>query len=176
MNWLPSMVLSRGLTSVQASIVQMLFNIGGVVGAIVIAGLMDRIGKRPVVIGMYTGIAIALLALAGATGSVSMAWGGLLAGLFLVGTQSVLYALAGATYPTLVRGTGVGAAVAVGRVGSIVGPLIAGQLLALGQSASMLVISSIPFIVIAALGALAVVAKSARESANGSHTFGTESI
>lgn len=176
MNWLPSMVLSRGLTPVQASIVQMMFNIGGGVGAIVIAGLMDRMGKRPVVVGMYAGIAIALLALAGATGSVSMAWGGLLAGLFLVGTQSVLYALAGATYPTRVRGTGVGAAVAVGRVGSMVGPLIAGQLLALGQSASMLVISSIPLIVIAALGALAVVAKSPRESANGSHTLGTESI
>lgn len=83
----------------------MMFNIGGGIGAIVIAGLSDRIGKRPVVVGMYAGIALALLALAGATGSVSMAWGGLLAGLFLVGTQSVLYALAGATYPTRVRGT-----------------------------------------------------------------------
>ncbi|HDR8935630.1 3-(3-hydroxy-phenyl)propionate transporter MhpT [Burkholderia vietnamiensis] len=176
MNWLPSMVLSRGLTPVQASIVQMMFNIGGGIGAIVIAGLSDRIGKRPVVVGMYAGIALALLALAGATGSVSMAWGGLLAGLFLVGTQSVLYALAGATYPTRVRGTGVGAAVAVGRMGSMIGPLIAGQLLALGQSASLLVISSIPLIVIAALGALTAVAKSPRESVNGSHTLGTESI
>ncbi|KVF26167.1 MFS transporter [Burkholderia vietnamiensis] len=176
MNWLPSMVLSRGLTPVQASIVQMMFNIGGGIGAIVIAALSDRIGKRPVVVGMYAGIALALLALAGATGSVSMAWGGLLAGLFLVGTQSVLYALAGATYPTRVRGTGVGAAVAVGRMGSMIGPLIAGQLLALGQSASLLVISSIPLIVIAALGALTAVAKSPRESVNGSHTLGTESI
>lgn len=176
MNWLPSMVLSRGLTPVQASVVQMMFNLGGGIGAIVIAALSDRIGKRPVVVGMYAGIALALLALAGATGSVSMAWGGLLAGLFLVGTQSVLYALAGATYPTRVRGTGVGAAVAVGRMGSMIGPLIAGQLLALGQSASLLVISSIPLIVIAALGALTAVAKSPRESANGSHTLGTESI
>ncbi|KVE93206.1 MFS transporter [Burkholderia vietnamiensis] len=176
MNWLPSMVLSRGLTPVQASIVQMMFNIGGGIGAIVIAALSDRIGKRPAVVGMYAGIALALLALAGATGSVSMAWGGLLAGLFLVGAQSVLYALAGATYPTRVRGTGVGAAVAVGRMGSMIGPLIAGQLLALGQSASLLVISSIPLIVIAALGALTAVAKSPRESVNASHTLGTESI
>ncbi|WP_110422163.1 3-(3-hydroxy-phenyl)propionate transporter MhpT [Burkholderia vietnamiensis] len=176
MNWLPSMVLSRGLTPVQASVVQMMFNIGGGIGAIVIAGLSDRIGKRPVVVGMYAGVALALRALAGATGGVWMAWGGLLAGLFLVGTQSVLYALAGATYPTRVRGTGVGAAVAVGRMGSMIGPLIAGQLLALGQSASLLVISSIPLIVIAALGALTAVAKSPRESVNGSHTLGTESI
>jgi MFS transporter, AAHS family, 3-hydroxyphenylpropionic acid transporter len=179
MNWLPSMVVSRGLTRVQASVVQMMFNIGGGIGAIVIAGLMDRIGKRPVVVGMYVGIAAALLALAGATGSVTMACGGLLAGLFLVGGQSVLYALAGAAYPTQVRGTGVGAAVAVGRVGSMVGPLIAGQLLALGQSASMLVLSSIPPIVIAAIGALTVTANLTREThdaADASPALRTESI
>jgi MFS transporter, AAHS family, 3-hydroxyphenylpropionic acid transporter len=176
MNWLPSMVVSRGLTRVQASVVQMMFNIGGGIGAIVIAGLMDRIGKRPVVVGMYVGIAAALLALAGATGSVSMACGGLLAGLFLVGGQSVLYALAGAAYPTQVRGTGVGAAVAVGRVGSMVGPLIAGQLLALGQSASMLVLSSIPLIVIAAVGALTVAANLTRETPDPARALQAESI
>jgi AAHS family 3-hydroxyphenylpropionic acid transporter len=158
-NWLPSMVVSRGLTRVQASVVQMMFNIGGGIGAIVIAGLMDRIGRRPTVIGMYIGIAAALAALASAGGSVAMACGGLLAGLFLVGGQSVLYALASNVYPTQVRGTGVGAAVAVGRMGSILGPLIAGQLLAIGQSASMLVTASIPLIAVAALAALMVVSR-----------------
>ncbi|BFG73431.1 3-(3-hydroxy-phenyl)propionate transporter MhpT [Paraburkholderia terrae] len=175
-NWLPSMVLSRGLTRVQASVVQMMFNIGGGIGAIVIAGLMDRIGKKPTVTGMYVGIAAALAALAGATGSVSMACGGLLAGLFLVGGQSVLYALAGSAYPTRVRGTGVGAAVAVGRVGSMVGPLIAGQLFALGQGPSMLVAASIPLIAIAAIGALVVVAKFPREMLVASPAVSTESI
>jgi AAHS family 3-hydroxyphenylpropionic acid transporter len=96
----------------------------------------------------------------GASGGVSMAWGGLLAGLFLVGGQSVLYALASSLYPTEVRGTGVGAAVAVGRVGSILGPLIAGQLLAIGQGASVLLSASIPLIAIAAIAAWLVVSKS----------------
>jgi len=159
MNWLPSMVLSRGLTRVQSSFVQMMFNIGGGIGAIVIANMMDRIGRRPTVIGMYVGIAAALAALASASGSVSMACGGLLAGLFLVGGQSVLYALASSLYPTQVRGTGVGAAVAVGRFGSILGPLIAGQLLAIGQSASVLVAASIPLIAVAAVAALFLVAR-----------------
>ncbi|MGF6595748.1 AAHS family 3-hydroxyphenylpropionic acid transporter [Paraburkholderia sp. GAS448] len=161
-NWLPSMVLSRGLTRVQASVVQMMFNIGGGIGAIVIANMMDRIGRRFTVTGMYVGIAVALAVLASATGSVSTAFGGLLAGLFLVGGQSVLYALASTIYPVQVRGTGVGAAVAVGRFGSILGPLIAGQLLATGQSASVLVIASIPLIVIAAIAALLVIARFSR--------------
>jgi AAHS family 3-hydroxyphenylpropionic acid transporter len=163
-NWLPSMVLSRGLTRVQSSVVQMMFNIGGGIGAIVIAGLMDRIGRRPTVTGMYIGIAVALTVLASAGSSMGMAFGGLLAGLFLVGGQSVLYALASNIYPTQVRGTGVGAAVAVGRMGSILGPLIAGQLLAIGQSASVLVTASIPMIAVAAIAALFVVARFPRAS------------
>ena len=159
-NWLPSLVLSRGLTRVQSGVVQMMFNIGGGFGAIAIASLMDRIGRRRTVGGMYLGIVVALAALVGASGGVSMAWGGLLAGLFLVGGQSVLYALASSLYPTEVRGTGVGAAVAVGRVGSILGPLIAGQLLAIGQGASVLLSASIPLIAIAAIAAWLVVSKS----------------
>ena len=159
-NWLPSLVLTRGLTRVQASVVQMMFNIGGGIGAIVIAGMMDRMGRRRTVAGMYVGIVLALGALLSANGGTSMAWGGLLAGLFLVGGQSVLYALASSLYPTEVRGTGVGAAVAVGRLGSILGPLIAGQLLAIGQGATVLLGASIPLIAVAAIGAWLVVNRS----------------
>jgi MFS transporter, AAHS family, 3-hydroxyphenylpropionic acid transporter len=157
MNWLPSMVLARGLTHVQANLVIMMFNIGGGIGAVTIAAIMDRFGRRLTVVGMYVGIAAALAVLAAAGGATSMAVGGLLCGFFLVGGQSVLYALAGHAYPTEVRGTGVGAAVAVGRLGSFLGPLVAGQLLALGQSPSMLVTASIPLVVVAALAALTVV-------------------
>lgn len=157
MNWLPSMVLSNGLSRVEAGVAMMMFNIGGGIGAVAIATLMDRISRHLTVIGMYIGIGVALGALASAGGGVSMACGAFLCGLFLVGGQSVLYALAGQAYPTAVRGTGVGAAVAIGRLGSILGPLVAGQLFALGQSPSILVIASIPLIVVAAGAALTVV-------------------
>ena len=176
MNWLPSMVLSRGLTQVQASVVQMMFNIGGGIGAVMIASVMDRMGRKPTLICTYIGITVGLGALAGASGSNSMALGGLLAGLFLVGAQSVLYALAGSAYPTHIRGTGVGAAIAVGRVGSMVGPLIAGQLLALGQSPATLVMASIPLIVIAAISALVLVSNFPREALPLSRAFNNPSI
>jgi AAHS family 3-hydroxyphenylpropionic acid transporter len=145
----------------------MLFNIGGGIGAVAIATIMDRFGRRGTVIGMYIGIVVALTVLASAGGANSTAVGGLLCGFFIVGGQSVLYALAGHAYPTEVRGTGVGAAVAVGRLGSILGPLVAGQLFALGQSPSMLVGSSIPLVVIAALAALSVVGAFRQRSALG---------
>ncbi|MEM5326596.1 3-(3-hydroxy-phenyl)propionate transporter MhpT [Paraburkholderia sp. JHI2823] len=157
MNWLPSMVLARGLSRVQSNLVLMMFNIGGGIGAVAIATIMDRFGRRGTVIGMYVGMVAALAVLASAGSASATAVGGLLCGFFIVGGQSVLYALAGHAYPTEVRGTGVGAAVAVGRLGSILGPLVAGQLFALGQSPSMLVGASIPLALIAALAALTVV-------------------
>lgn len=157
MNWLPSMVLARGLSRVQSNLVLMMFNIGGGIGAVAIATIMDRFGRRGTVIGMYVGMIAALAVLASAGSASATAVGGLLCGFFIVGGQSVLYALAGHAYPTEVRGTGVGAAVAVGRLGSILGPLVAGQLFALGQSPSMLVGASIPLALIAAIAALTVV-------------------
>jgi AAHS family 3-hydroxyphenylpropionic acid transporter len=134
--------------------VQILFNIGGGAGALGIGMLMDAARPRWVVSGMYVGIIAALSLLAAAGGMASMSAGAFMAGLFVIGAQSVLYALAAAYYPTAVRGTGVGAAVAVGRLGSIAGPLLAGQLLAMGQHSTTIIGASIPVTIVAALAAL----------------------
>lgn len=157
MNWLPSMVIGRGLTHAQGEVVLVAFNVGAGLGAFGLGRLMDRIGHGRTVSLMYAGIAIALTVLAAASGIGMTVVGGFLCGMFVVGGQGVLYALAGLAYPTEVRGTGVGSAVAVGRLGSIIGPLAAGFLFTLGSSASMLVGASIPVIVVAALAALIVV-------------------
>jgi AAHS family 3-hydroxyphenylpropionic acid transporter len=154
LNWLPSLMAAQGLTRPQVGMVQILFNIGGGAGALGIGMLMDAARPRWVVSGMYIGIIAALSLLAAAGGMASMSAGAFMAGLFVIGAQSVLYALAAAYYPTVVRGTGVGAAVAVGRLGSIAGPLLAGQLLAMGQHATTIIGASIPVTVVAALAAL----------------------
>ena len=59
-----------------------------------------------------------------------------LAGAFVIGCQGVLYAFGSIVYPTEVRGTGVGVASAVGRIGAMLGPAIAGQLLIAGFGAA----------------------------------------
>jgi AAHS family 4-hydroxybenzoate transporter-like MFS transporter len=51
------------------------------------------------------------------------------AGFCIVGGQIAANALAATFYPTSVRATGVGWALGIGRVGSIVGPLVGGALL-----------------------------------------------
>jgi AAHS family 4-hydroxybenzoate transporter-like MFS transporter len=54
-----------------------------------------------------------------------------IAGATVVGAQPSLNAMAGSFYPTHLRSTGVGWALGIGRAGSIVGPVLAGQFMAL---------------------------------------------
>ena len=157
LNWLPSLIVSRGLTRSQAGVTQIFFNVGSVIGVLGIGMLMDRLKPGRVVAAVYASIAISLFMLAGASNLFWISVSVLLAGMGVVGAQSMLYALSASSYATVMRGTGVGAAVAVGRVGSIVGPLAAGQLLAGGASATTVIGASVPVTVVAALAALLAV-------------------
>ena len=52
------------------------------------------------------------------------------AGVGIIGGQNASHALSSEFYPTRIRSTGVGWALGIGRIGSIVGPLVGGLLLA----------------------------------------------
>ncbi|HDR9011393.1 TPA: 3-(3-hydroxy-phenyl)propionate transporter MhpT [Burkholderia vietnamiensis] len=163
LNWLPSLMAAKGLARSQAGIVQIFFNIGSGLGVLGIGMLMDRLRPSRVVGGMYAGIVLSLAALAIAPGLLWLSVAAFAAGMFVVGGQSVLYALAAIYYPTAMRGTGVGSAVAVGRLGSVVGPLAAAQLLAMGRSASVVIGASIPVTLVAAIAALVLIRRPAAQ-------------
>jgi MFS transporter, AAHS family, 4-hydroxybenzoate transporter len=77
-----------------------------------------------------------------------------------VGAQIGMNALAAGLYPTAIRSTGVGWALGVGRIGSIIGPLAGGFLLSLGWNAqSVVLVAAVP----ALLAGMAVVALRGRE-------------
>ncbi|KVF46639.1 3-(3-hydroxy-phenyl)propionate transporter MhpT [Burkholderia seminalis] len=157
LNWLPSLMAAKGLARSQAGIVQIFFNIGSGLGVLGIGMSMDRLRPSRVVGGMYAGIVLSLAALAIAPGLLWLSAAAFAAGMFVVGGQSVLYALAAIYYPTAMRGTGVGSAVAVGRLGSVVGPLAAAELLAMGRSAPVVIGASIPVTLVAAVAALLLI-------------------
>lgn len=159
LNWLPSLTVGRGLSRSQAGVTQIFFNAGSVIGVLGIGILMDRFQPRLIVAAVYAGIVASLVALAGAGGMQSLCISVLFAGMCVVGAQSMLYSLAAGCYRTAMRGTGVGAAVAVGRLGSIVGPLAAGQLLAIGTSATTVIGASVPVTIVAAVAALLAVGR-----------------
>ncbi|MCY1370704.1 3-(3-hydroxy-phenyl)propionate transporter [compost metagenome] len=151
LNWLPSLLLGLGFSKPQAGLVQVIFNIGGALGSLLGGVLLDRFRRTPVVLSIYTGLLLALAGI-GLSGSVvAMAGAGFAAGAFVMAAQLVLYALAPAYYPTLVRATGVGAAVAIGRLGSVSGPLAAGQILAAGAGSGGVLMAAAPGLLVAAL-------------------------
>ena len=82
-------------------------------------------------------------------------------GFFLLGANYALYGVAPVYYPGSARGTGSGASVAVGRVGSILGPLLAGVLIKRGVSATDVVYYMVP---VAAVAGAAVLALSFRKT------------
>lgn len=157
LNWLPSLMVSRGMSRSQAGVAQIFFNVGSVIGVLGIGLLLDRFRQTLCVTAIYACIVGALIALSQVGSIETLSVAVLFAGMGVVGAQSMLYALSAASYPTSVRGTGVGAAVAVGRIGSIVGPVAAGQLLSMGKSSALVIGASVPVTVIAAITALLVI-------------------
>ncbi|MBV4518442.1 3-(3-hydroxy-phenyl)propionate transporter MhpT [Pseudomonas sp. SWRI74] len=166
LNWLPSLLLEQGFTKPQAGMVQMLFNIGGAIGSLLGGVMLDRCNGVKVVLFVYAGVLAALAGLGMSVGIVPMAIAGFAVGLFVMAAQLVLYALAPPSYPTSVRATGVGAAVAIGRLGSVAGPLAAGQILAAGAGTTGVLLATSPGLVIAALAILTVIARKGADGAS----------
>jgi len=85
------------------------------------------------------------------------------AGFLVVGSQFVMYALSPQLYPEHVRATGAGGVVSVGRIGSIIGPILAGQLRAAGATPGAVFLALVPAAVVAAI-ALIGLGRAARDA------------
>jgi putative MFS transporter len=108
----------------------------GLIGCLAAALLVDRLGRRPVLVAGLTGSAIALLILAAAgahsTGSIAV-WSSI-AGLFVFGTNISLYLYTPELYPTRSRAMGTSVGGVFARLGVIFGPTVVGAVLGSGTS------------------------------------------
>ena len=130
-NWLPTVLNDLGATDSVAAVVGSMLQIGGVVGVITLGRLIDRFSFRALAL-TYLVASGAIFSIGYAGHSIPLATMAIFAtGFCIVGGQTAANALAATFYPTAVRATGVGWALGIGRVGSIVGPLVGGALLAL---------------------------------------------
>jgi AAHS family 3-hydroxyphenylpropionic acid transporter len=157
LNWLPSLIIGLGFTRTEASWASICFNLGGSLGAGFLGYLHAGANRRRWVLATYIGMAIALGAVASVGKSFALAaLACAFAGVFIIGAQLILFALAPLYYSRAIRGTGVGAAVALGRLGSVVGPLFAGGLLAGGGGSATVLLGIVPFVVIGGSAAFAL--------------------
>jgi MFS transporter, AAHS family, 4-hydroxybenzoate transporter len=129
-NWLPTAVRSFGFSNQMAIRAGTITQLGGLVGGILLGLFAQRLGLVRVLTICFL---VACLCF-GVISRSSLPFGLLLAVVFLAGFcipggQVGINALAATYYPTTLRSTGIGAGLGVGRIGAILGPLIAGELL-----------------------------------------------
>ena len=123
-SWLPSILTAAGLGGSVASTGLTAFNLGGVVGALVGGKLLTRIGSRVTMVAMAAAAVVCTLILSRMELSATAAVTPIIVMLGVTGglinaVQTTMYALAAHVYPTAIRATGVGTAVAFGRSGAI---------------------------------------------------------
>lgn len=167
-SWLPSVLRAAGLPLTEALMALIVFNLGGVIGAVLLGKVIDWLGVFATL-----GLAFLLCAIAvAALGHVAGFYSGVMAVILVVGvcvqgTICCLYALAAATYPVTLRATGIGWASGAGRFGAIFGPLWGGLMLQAGWTLPMVFGSAaVPAVIsILALLRLSVVTRRADHAA-----------
>lgn len=132
--WLPALLrqtgkpISAGLTAI------MLFSAGGIVGSAIEGNLMNRWGQLNVLLAEFLATTVLIASLAYSASFALMMTVTFVLGFVVQGAQGGLSAVAATFYPISVRSTGIGWCLGVGRVGSIVGPLLGGMMLKLDWS------------------------------------------
>jgi len=156
LSWLPTLLVGSGFSKTEAAGVQVAFNVGGGLAALAIGQLLEGRARNPSIIAAFVAVPLLVLLLSQAPpalGIVTLIVFGL--GCAVLATQGYLYCAAPRLYPTLIRGVGVGAVVAFGRIGAIVGPKLGGILKAAGHGSSRLLLDILPLVILGSLCALA---------------------
>ena len=129
-SWLPTIISDAGIPVATAIRLTSLFQIGGIAGAIVLGRLLDRAFSFWILAGCYAWAAAFVYAIGHSGASIAMLAATIAcAGVGIIGGQNASHALSSEFYPTRIRSTGVGWALGIGRIGSIVGPVVGGLLL-----------------------------------------------
>ena len=153
LNWLPTLIIAMGADAEQGSFAAFIFNLASIAGAIVLALLVDRLGFRWPLCVAYVALAVVIACFSLTREVNDLLFLSGLAGFLIVGPQCALYAVIPKIYEPHARVLGTGACVAAGRVGAILGPLLAGELRSAGYSGAQvfLFLAPVPLIAAAAI-------------------------
>ena len=147
-NWLPALLRQTNLPLSTGILAISLFSLGGMVGSLFQGYAMKAFGDRLVLLIEFL-ICIGLVSsLAYVTSFALIMTVTFAAGCFVQGAQAGINATAATFYPTAIRSTGVGWALGIGRLGSILGPVLGGMMLSHAWSLrSIFLAGSIPALI-----------------------------
>lgn len=130
--WLAQIMVKAGFGLGSALAFLLALNLGAIVGTPLLGALADRIGSKPVTVGMFLTAAVCIfllsLGMPTAVQYVLVA----VAGTCTIGTTILVNAYTANFYPVRMRATGIGWSLGIGRLGAILGPLYGSFILSTG--------------------------------------------
>jgi AAHS family benzoate transporter-like MFS transporter len=128
-SWLVKLMGMAGFSLGSALTFLLVYNAGGVVGAVGGGWLADRFNIKRVTFAFFVVAAVSLTLLGYGVQPLFLVVA--VVGASTLGTQILLYAYTAQFYPTAIRSTGLGFATGVGRIGAIAAPIVIGLLVAM---------------------------------------------
>jgi benzoate transport len=137
MSWIPKLMEDFGFDAVAGRDAFFLFNLGGVIGIYLMGWMSTKWKLTDLICYLSVASAVGMIVFALAPSNLSL----LLSITFIIGTLQQggftgLYGAAAKAYPTIIRSTGIGWSIGLGRFGAVVGPAVAGYLIAAGLDMS----------------------------------------
>ncbi|MFL6672360.1 MAG: MFS transporter [Massilia sp.] len=166
-NWLPTVIHDTGIPVSSAALITAMLQIGGTVGTLVLGRVFDKVSPFRALSVIYFLAAGFIVSVGFAGTSVStLALTIFGAGFCVIGGQIGANSLAAKAYPTAIRATGVGWSLGIGRIGSVLGPVIGGLLLSMHwDMRELFLVGAVP-VFIAGVAALAISLSSAGRRAS----------
>ncbi|MCA9801043.1 MAG: MFS transporter [Cyanobacteria bacterium HKST-UBA02] len=147
--WLGALLEEKGFSMARSNHYIILISLAGIPGFLTSAWLVEKLGRKPVMVATLIGSAGAAYFYGTASSALLIVACGLVMQFFMFGMWSVLYAYTPELYPTHARATGAGFASSVGRLGALLGPLAVGHILPLAGQTGVFAISASAFLVAA---------------------------
>ena len=131
--WLPQLMASAGYSLNAGLALLLVLNVGAVVGLLIAGVLADRHGTKKIVLLWFGLSAVFLAALSIQIQNEVVLYAAVfVTGVFVFSSQVLVYAWVTQLFPVRLRGTALGFAAGVGRLGAIMGPAVTGALVAAG--------------------------------------------
>ncbi|MFF2242599.1 MFS transporter [Arthrobacter sp. NPDC058130] len=131
--WLPQLMASAGYSLNAGLALLLVLNVGAVVGLLIAGVLADRHGTKRIVLLWFGLSAVFLAALSIQIQNELVLYAAVfVTGVFVFSSQVLVYAWVSQLFPVRLRGTALGFAAGVGRLGAILGPAVTGALVAAG--------------------------------------------
>lgn len=131
--WLPQLMAAAGYTVSTGLVLLLVLNVGAVAGLVIAGILADKHGTKKIVL-LWFGLSAVLLAVLSVKIQSELLLNAavFVTGIFVFSSQVLVYAWVSQLFPARLRGTALGFAAGVGRLGAIVGPALTGTLVAAG--------------------------------------------